>query len=48
MIAERLAEARHALARLAQTHAAPPGDAGSAEGMSFLSGLLDYLWEREQ
>ena len=63
MIAERLGEARRALARLApllarQAPPAPdapeaPGDADSVqaaagEGLRFLSGLLDFLWEREQ
>jgi geranylgeranyl diphosphate synthase type I len=73
MIAERLAEARHALAKLAMLtpaaskappltplaplaadtaaraeHPANPRDSEVAEGLRFLSGLLDYLWEREQ
>lgn len=65
MIAERLGDARRALAALATlAPPAPPaastGLAGAAayaadrqsaratEGLSFLTGLLDYLWEREQ
>jgi geranylgeranyl diphosphate synthase type I len=73
MIAERLDEARQALARLAvltsapapppkaplaplavdaaaarPEHPASPPDSDVAEGLRFLSGLLDYLWEREQ
>ena len=51
MIAERLGEARQALETLAPLLAAlaPRGtDSGAAEGLRFLSGLLDFLWEREQ
>jgi geranylgeranyl diphosphate synthase, type I len=57
MIAERLGEARRALATLAPllTPLAPDGpgspDSGpsaASEGLRFLSGLLDFLWEREQ
>ena len=61
MIAERLGEARRALATLAPLLAplaplAPEGlpdnpDGGpsaASEGLRFLSGLLDFLWEREQ
>jgi geranylgeranyl diphosphate synthase, type I len=53
MIAERLGEARRALGTLAPLLAplAPLGpndpDSASAEGLRFLSGLLDFLWERE-
>jgi len=67
MIAERLGEARRALATLAPRLApmaplaplAPPAQDGlpddpdsspaaASEGLRFLSGLLDFLWEREQ
>jgi geranylgeranyl diphosphate synthase type I len=64
MIAERLGEARRALATLAPLLAPPAplaplaseglpdgldGDPSTAsEGLRFLSGLLDFLWEREQ
>jgi geranylgeranyl diphosphate synthase, type I len=64
MIAERLGEARRALATLAPRLAPPappvppasgtpdePGSGPSAaasEGLRFLYGLLDFLWEREQ
>jgi geranylgeranyl diphosphate synthase type I len=77
MIAERLGEARHALAKLDMLtspalpalpppppaplaplaagtaaaraeHPANPPDSKIAEGLRFLSGLLDYLWGREQ
>jgi geranylgeranyl diphosphate synthase, type I len=64
MIAERLGEARRALATLEPLLAppAPPaplapgglpddpdgGPAAASEGLRFLSGLLDFLWEREQ
>ena len=58
MIAERLGEARRALATLAPLLAplAPErlpddpdgGPSLASEGLRFLSGLLDFLWEREQ
>jgi geranylgeranyl diphosphate synthase type I len=57
MIAERLATAREALAALAALAperfavADAPGAGGgrsAPDGPRFLSGLLDYLWEREQ
>jgi geranylgeranyl diphosphate synthase, type I len=67
MIAERLGEARRALATLAPrlppleplAPLAPPaqdglpddpeaGPSAASEGLRFLSGLLDFLWEREQ
>jgi geranylgeranyl diphosphate synthase, type I len=51
MIAERLGEARRALERLAPLLAAPAPrgtDPDASEGMRFLGGLLDFLWEREQ
>jgi geranylgeranyl diphosphate synthase type I len=51
MIAERLGEARRALERLAPLLAAPAPrgtDPDASEGMRFLAGLLDFLWEREQ
>lgn len=66
LIAERLGEARRALATLAPLLSPPapstpparpasdaPDDprsspAAASEGLRFLSGLLDFLWEREQ
>jgi geranylgeranyl diphosphate synthase type I len=55
MIAQRLEEARGALAAIPAVHeAAAPrraddeDDESRQEGRLFLSGLLDYLWEREQ
>jgi geranylgeranyl diphosphate synthase, type I len=47
MIAERLADARGALDRLAEL-ALLPETAEAHAGRLFLSGLLDYLWGREQ